>query len=92
MDRKFGSLLISHAVSAALPARRALTLHPDLLPAAVRAREQGELLRLVHGVVGAGHHHPFARTPAAHVVLQVQHYLVHRVHLEASLGKTWRQR
>ena len=69
--------------------RSPLTLDQDLPAGAVGAGQQGELLRLVHGVVGAGNHDLVARLPGLlHLVLQVQHHLVHSVDLKARDRKT----
>lgn len=49
-----------------------LTLDLHLVGCASRAGQKGELFRLVHGVVGTGHHHPIPRSPALWLVSQLQ--------------------
>lgn len=67
-----------------------LTLYPDLPAVAVRAGQQGKLFRLVHGVVCAGNYNLIPGSPGLlHFILQVQHHLVHSIHLEAWDGETW---
>ena len=61
-----------------------LTLYLDLPAGAVRAGQQGELFSLVHGVVCAGNYNLISRSPGLlHFILQIQHHLVHSIHLEA---------
>lgn len=61
-----------------------LTLYPDLPACAVRAGQQGKLLSLVHGVVCAGNYDLIPRFPGLlHFILQVEHHLVHSIHLKA---------
>lgn len=49
-----------------------LTLDFDLRGCAGGAGQQGELLSLVHGVVGAGHHHAVPGPPALGLFGQLQ--------------------
>lgn len=60
-----------------------LTLYPDLPAAAARAGQQSKLFSLVHRVVCAGDYDLIAGFPGLHFILQVQHDLVHGIHLEA---------
>lgn len=61
-----------------------LTLYPNLPAGAVGAGQQGELFSLMHGIVCAGYYNLVSRFPGLlHFILQVQHHLVHSVHLEA---------
>lgn len=48
------------------------TCYSDLVGGAGMAGKHQELLRLVHGVVGAGNHQAVSRPPGLHVVLQRQ--------------------
>lgn len=67
-----------------------LTLYPDLPAAAVRAGQHSKLFSLVHGVVRAGNYYLIPGLPGLlHFILQVQHHLVHSIHLEAWDGETW---
>lgn len=47
--------------------------------------QQGELLRLVHGVVRAGHHQPIPRAPAVRLLSQVQDAAVGQ-HVNGNVG------
>lgn len=49
-----------------------LTLDLDLVGCTGRARQQGELFSLVHGVVGTGHHHAVPVSPALWLVGELQ--------------------
>lgn len=61
-----------------------LTLYPDLPAGAVRTGQQGKLFGLVHGVVCAGNDNTIPSSPGVlHLILQVQHHLVHSIHLKA---------
>ncbi len=60
-----------------------LTLYPDLPAGAVRAEQQSKLFCLVHGIVCAGNYNLIPRLPGLlHFILQIQHDLVHSIHLE----------
>ena len=69
-----------------------LTLYLDLPAGAVRAGQQGELFSLVHRVVCASNYNFIPGSPGLlHFILQIQHHLVHSIHLEAWDWETCRR-
>lgn len=67
-----------------------LTLNSDLSAGAVGAGKECELLCLMHGIVSTGNHNMVPGLPGVYIILQVEDYLVHSIHLEPRYGKTWK--
>lgn len=66
------------------PRKPLLTLYPDLPAGAVRAWQQGKLFSLVHGIICTSNNNLIPGFPGLlHFILQIQHHLVHSIHLEA---------
>lgn len=61
-----------------------LTLYSDLRACAMRAGQKGKLFSLMHGIICTGNNNLIAGVPGLlHLILEIQHHLVHRIHLKA---------